>query len=261
MGKLDAGTMRDLNIEAFVDGMEHTYGENAMDLDASTGTALGDPIETSSIRTVFHTGMPVLTAAKATLGHGESPSGQTGLFKTSIAILGAAPGNAMLRVMNGIIRDTLASTRIALPLHCIGLQKSRVFSTSAFGFNGSIACAALRPTGAAPSHAPPARLRFRRPSVPIHSRATIKNMRELLAATGLMHHMQRFDDEGCARPLHARMQCAPTSARANCRYDNVQQLVEMTAMDLNELLTDELGLDATDATRIVSKLHAITNVG
>mmetsp|Transcript_55207 Transcript_55207/g.155354 ORF Transcript_55207/g.155354 Transcript_55207/m.155354 type:complete len:1245 (-) Transcript_55207:131-3865(-) len=70
-----------------------------------TGTALGDPIECGTVRSVFrgHVGLPV-TSGKTHMGHLESTAGSIGFLKIILSLNHAAvPGNCHLRRLNAHI--------------------------------------------------------------------------------------------------------------------------------------------------------------
>jgi len=140
-----------------------------------TGTPLGDPTETGAIATVHsnalqdgqeHRRSPlVVMAAKANVGHSESPSGFVGLLRVYFQMLGTATcslyGNAKLRSVNPLVDEAFSRaaqklkggpydvTTFAMPIQPLQHQVLTANSTcfagiSSFGFSGTIAHAVIR---------------------------------------------------------------------------------------------------------------------
>jgi acyl transferase domain-containing protein len=116
-----------------------------------TGTALGDPIETTALRQVL---MPsddrdMLGGVKANVGHMEPSAGMVGLLKLDIT-LGCAmvAPNAQLRVLNPHVGGALRGAACRLPTQPSGMEKGcehvrRAGGVSSFGYAGTIAHAVL----------------------------------------------------------------------------------------------------------------------
>ena len=119
-----------------------------------TGTALGDPIEATSLRQVLmplgREGVLHLGGIKANLGHMEPGAGQVGLFKlcSTLKVAKAAP-NAQLRVLNPMVGGALRDASYALPTQHVSYadtisQRNSAGGVSSFGYAGTIAHVALQ---------------------------------------------------------------------------------------------------------------------
>ncbi|MDC0525426.1 KR domain-containing protein [bacterium] len=131
-----------------------------------TGTALGDPIEVSSLTGAVLTARDVPLAVgsvKANLGHAEPAAGMTGLLKLAYGLrAGEAAPNAQLRSLNPHVGETLRGVACALQVHLAALmgvaQGKAGGGVSSFGYSGTIAHAVLRGArgdGAMPTVLPP----------------------------------------------------------------------------------------------------------
>ena len=87
-----------------------------------TGTALGDPIEASSLAGAVLSARGVGSAAlgvgggKANIGHAESAAGLAGLLAVACALTsGTAAPNAQLRALNTHVNSAAGGGRCALP--------------------------------------------------------------------------------------------------------------------------------------------------
>ena len=120
-----------------------------------TGTALGDPTEAGSLASSRGAGsheMPVcIGAAKAFIGHGEAPSGMSGMLKLrNVLLSGATPGNAYLRTLNPLVNESAKVLRGAAVLSTNRHVNAPTdpSGVSSFGFSGTIAHATLRKSDA-----------------------------------------------------------------------------------------------------------------
>ena len=109
-----------------------------------TGTALGDPTEMGAIATlhadVLKTAL-TMVAAKASVGHTESASGQVGLLKISLLLENlTAFGNMQLRVLNPLLGQRLGSTaeHFLLPSQVLAQEFTSSSGLSSFGYSGTI---------------------------------------------------------------------------------------------------------------------------
>ena len=117
-----------------------------------TGTALGDPIETTALQKAV---MPrdvaaVLSGVKACMGHMEPSAGMVGLLKlhSTVGFAMAAP-NAQLHVLNLHVGGSLRSSACRLPTQPSMVDKARsearqAGGVSSFGYAGTIAHAVLQ---------------------------------------------------------------------------------------------------------------------
>ena len=119
-----------------------------------TGTALGDPIEVSSLVAAVLPSReaPLLVGGvKANIGHAEPAAGITGLVKLAIGLQqGEAVPNAQLRALNPHVEGTLSGAPCALAasVQCAALPaESQGGGVSSFGYSGTIAHAVLHLTG------------------------------------------------------------------------------------------------------------------
>ena len=111
-----------------------------------TGTALGDPIESSSLDAAMEPCVRcTLGSVKANAGHGEASAGMAGMLKLVLVLQqGIVVSNTHLRSLNphlGVahrdnpyVLSTAASGRVAYTKHC---------GVSSFGYSGTIAHAVL----------------------------------------------------------------------------------------------------------------------
>ena len=120
-----------------------------------TGTALGDPIEAGSLGAAVLAArgeLPlVLGGIKASVGHGESTAGMSGVLTLwrELEATMAVP-NAQLRALNPHLRGALRGTSCTLPVQVGGVATCGAGGVSSFGYSGTIAHAVLRCT---PRHA------------------------------------------------------------------------------------------------------------
>merc|ERR1712091_533710 len=119
-----------------------------------TGTALGDPIEVSSLvvavvepRCGVAAEPLAVGGVKANIGHAEPAAGMTGLLKLALGlrVREAAP-NAQLRLLNPHVGDTLRGVTGALPVQFAAMAIGSG-AVSSFGYSGTIAHAVLRHMG------------------------------------------------------------------------------------------------------------------
>jgi hypothetical protein len=172
-----------------------------------TGTALGDPTEAGSLVAVLGGGgeaprapAVVVSAAKASIGHSEAPSGQAGLLRAVEGLRRRGGGsNAALRVLNPLVAERASGGRVpTTPPLSLGTQL-RQFDTeaagvSSFGYSGTIASAVLRATrdagGAVAPQLP--RLTYRRRHFGWREQppaaSTAKHHRQRLAASRAAEH-------------------------------------------------------------------------
>ena len=116
-----------------------------------TGTALGDPTEAGSLASSRgaggHETKLCIGAAKAFIGHGEAPSGMSGLLKARRLLMNAVtPGNAHLRMLNPLVAQSasvLRGSARAQRAPACG-RANDPSGVSSFGFSGTIAHALLR---------------------------------------------------------------------------------------------------------------------
>ena len=141
-----------------------------------TGTALGDPTETSSLARVLDgrggkDGPIGVGGAKGSFGHTMAASGALGLAKLLLQFDHVATmGNRQLRALNPLILSSVKSLRACprLPTQALGVARhSEDFcgGVSSFGFSGTISSVALSHPGALRSAQPSrrrSRLRHRR---------------------------------------------------------------------------------------------------
>ena len=115
-----------------------------------TGTALGDPIETSAQRGALSTddGMnEVLSGIKANVGHMEPAAAMVGLLRLSTALQNTAIApNGQLHSLNEHVHHALRGVSCVLPAQCVVLGRAikRMGGLSSFGYAGTIAHAVLR---------------------------------------------------------------------------------------------------------------------
>ena len=115
-----------------------------------TGTALGDPIESSSLvaalvaRSSRATRSMVLSGVKASVGHAEPAAGMAGLLNLAVGLRRdrAAP-NAQLRILNRHVYETLSDVSSTLAAEPCKLSSSPPLQTqggvSSFGYSGTVA--------------------------------------------------------------------------------------------------------------------------
>jgi len=105
-----------------------------------TGTALGDPIETGSVKSVFRTRgdtpIPVV-ASKSNLGHMEGTAGSNGILRTLTSLLIATvPSTVHVRQLNSHIE--LEGFPGIFPVECLDLgREANVGGLNSFGFGGT----------------------------------------------------------------------------------------------------------------------------
>jgi acyl transferase domain-containing protein len=135
-----------------------------------TGTALGDPIEASSlVGAVLSAREDALTVGgvKANIGHAEPAAGMTGLLKLVLGLrAGRAAPNGQLRSLNPYVCDTMRGVAGALPTQLAAMTLGSG-GVSSFGYSGTIAHAVLRHArrdGGVAAVLPP--LEYRRRSFP-----------------------------------------------------------------------------------------------
>ena len=132
-----------------------------------TGTGLGDPTEAGGLAKVHgvtaRSPPLVVGAAKASIGHNESPSGHVGMLRLrQILQSGAASGNVQLRILNPLVGDRLKRASMVLPTHGSTVGRGSV-GVSAFGFSGTIAHALMMsPAPASAASQPKRKLRYTR---------------------------------------------------------------------------------------------------
>ena len=129
-----------------------------------TGTALGDPIEMSSLvasvlskRTDSAPAMAV-GGVKANIGHAEPAAGMTGLLKLGMALkLSIAAPNAKMRLLNPLLGNSLSTVTCTLPVELSELSSETEAQggVSSFGYSGTIAHAVLRSQKTASSPSSP----------------------------------------------------------------------------------------------------------
>ena len=122
-----------------------------------TGTALGDPIETSSLAVSVLRGRsasdPILMlgSGKANVGHAETGAGMTGLVKLMLELRHAQlVANAQLRVANPHVATNLGGLRAMTPTqHSVtsSLAAGATGGVSSYGYSGTIVHAVLSHTG------------------------------------------------------------------------------------------------------------------
>ena len=121
-----------------------------------TGTALGDPIETSAVAMVFlaqcSTNALAIGSLKANAGHTEPGAGLAGVLKQLVQLReGDMPPNAQLRVLNPHVRGGMCGhSACLLPMQVGGMsqrEQGEVGGVSSFGYSGTIAHAVLHLTG------------------------------------------------------------------------------------------------------------------
>lgn len=109
-----------------------------------TGTALGDPIEASSLAAVVQgrNDNPVVGSTKANLGHGESTAGATGLLRLGRGLLGREAGpNAQLRVLNPRVGHSLRGLAFTLPTQLAPFSSGGDGGVSSFGYTARLLAA------------------------------------------------------------------------------------------------------------------------
>ena len=92
-----------------------------------TGTALGDPIETTAIREVFlssQEGWHALGGIKASVGHMEPSAGMVGLLKLKLTLGSVVAPNAQLRALNPHVCASLEGTGCGLPMQPSRTERS-----------------------------------------------------------------------------------------------------------------------------------------
>ena len=118
-----------------------------------TGTALGDPIETSAVAMVFlaqcSTNALAIGSLKANAGHTEPGAGLAGVLKQLVQLReGDMPPNAQLRVLNPHVGGGMCGhSACLLPMQVGGMsqrEQGEVGGVSSFGYSGTIAHAVLR---------------------------------------------------------------------------------------------------------------------
>ena len=117
-----------------------------------TGTALGDPIEMSSlvasVLSKRKESAPAVAVGgvKANIGHAEPAAGMTGLLKLGRALkINMAAPNANMRVMNPLLANSLSAVTcsLAVELSELGYDTKAQGGVSSFGYSGTIAHAVL----------------------------------------------------------------------------------------------------------------------
>ena len=132
-----------------------SLGNSAMSADRlrmgeahGTGTALGDPIEASSLAAVVRPTAPLLLAAgKASLGHAEPAAGATGFVKLSLQLCrDRASPNAQLRSLNPHVGGALLGMCFVLPAQLADYERraESCGGVISFGFSVTIVHAVLR---------------------------------------------------------------------------------------------------------------------
>nr|AQS99310.1 type I polyketide synthase [Gambierdiscus excentricus] len=105
-----------------------------------TGTALGDPIETGSVRSIFRGrgDVPIpVTSSKSNLGHQESTAGSNGLLRTLTSLLnGTIPSTVHVRQLNQHL--DLEGFPGCFPSENLDLNKeNNIGGLNSFGFGGT----------------------------------------------------------------------------------------------------------------------------
>ncbi len=117
-----------------------------------TGTAVGDPVETRALGTVFGEHRPadhplVIGSVKTNIGHTESAAGVAGLIKTALMLRnGFIPPNLHFETPNPNIEFDTWKLRVPTmlePWPCNGDEKIRCAAVNSFGFGGTNAHAIL----------------------------------------------------------------------------------------------------------------------
>mmetsp|Transcript_74530 Transcript_74530/g.210562 ORF Transcript_74530/g.210562 Transcript_74530/m.210562 type:complete len:621 (+) Transcript_74530:2-1864(+) len=104
-----------------------------------TGTALGDPIECGSVRSVFRKQVKPLplTSGKSHYGHLEAVAGSVGLIKSLVAIThSAVPPNVHLRHLNAHIETEGFPGLFPIELMDLAIRHT-IGSLNSFGFGGT----------------------------------------------------------------------------------------------------------------------------
>ena len=143
-----------------------------------TGTALGDPTEVGALVAVHAsrevgTRPVMLGGAKASVGHGETASGQVGLLRASREVTSSTEsGNAQLRSLNPLVRERVGSVSTCLPVQRQPASSVLMRGVSSFGYSGTIAHAVASSGGDAfatlstAEHGPTVLLTYRRSAFP-----------------------------------------------------------------------------------------------
>mmetsp|Transcript_87744 Transcript_87744/g.256497 ORF Transcript_87744/g.256497 Transcript_87744/m.256497 type:complete len:1251 (-) Transcript_87744:103-3855(-) len=124
-------SMRDGNVSPTDTATNENHG---------TGTALGDPIEVGSVRSIFRgrgdCPIPV-TSSKSNLGHQEATAGSNGLLRTLVTLLNAAvPATVHLAILNQHIE--LEGFPGAFPQESLDLNRdNNIAGLNSFGFGGT----------------------------------------------------------------------------------------------------------------------------
>ena len=142
-----------------------------------TGTALGDPIETGSMRAAVLASRPKavdmlhMTSVKANVGHTEPSAGATGMVSLLLSLRTYCSPNAQLRVLNPHVLGSLRKAPCAFPaqLSSGGGVTNPTGGVSSFGFSGSIAHVVLRGEHSSPFKARHRSATLRRRSFAWHS--------------------------------------------------------------------------------------------
>ncbi|KAJ5950212.1 uncharacterized protein N7479_008625 [Penicillium vulpinum] len=137
--EMQAALIQEVYIKAGLDMATTRYFEAH-----GTGTALGDPIETAAIGSVFRPHHSLdnplyIGSVKSNIGHLEGASGVAGVIKTVLALeKGIIPPNSVnLQSLNPRIDDEFLNIKFpqkALPWPSEGLRRA---SVSSFGYGGS----------------------------------------------------------------------------------------------------------------------------